>query len=327
MIRSLNPYSLWAAWGISLTNTANHPASRTMEWNKVSLLGLGLLGGSLGKSLIAGNHAKRVAGFVRRNERIHEALHAGVAHEASMNLEEVVRDADLVVLCTPVLKMLPVTEAMQSYLKPGALVTDVGSVKGPLVQLLEPLIAKANATYIGSHPMAGSEQQGLAHARSDLFQGATCVVTPTQNSPEKAIEKIQHLWRQVEGIPELMDAKEHDIRVARCSHLPHVTATMLADWILAPEHGDQQAKLCSTGFKDTTRVASGSPEMWCDILASNKIALLNSLDSFEEQCQKVRKWIHEEDDAALYQWLKEGKSKRDSWLKTFNKRRLDQDVK
>jgi len=222
-----------------------------MEWNKVSLLGLGLLGGSLGKSLIAGNHAKTVAGFVRRHERIHEALHAEVAHEASMNLEEVVRDADLVVLCTPVLKMLPVTEAMQSYLKPGALVTDVGSVKGPLVQSLEPLIAKANATYIGSHPMAGSEQQGLAHARSDLFQGATCVVTPTQNSPE----------------------------------------------------------------------------MWCDILASNKIALLNSLDSFEQQYQKVRKWIHEEDDAALYHWLKEGKSKRDSWLKTFNKRRLNQDVR
>ena len=243
-----------------------------------------------------------------------------------MDLAEVVHDADLVVLCTPVLKMLPITEAMQEHLKPGALVTDVGSVKAPLVQTLEPLIAKANAIYIGSHPMAGSEQQGLAHARSDLFKGATCVVTPTPNAPLTAIEKIQHLWRQVEGIPEVMDAAEHDIRVARCSHLPHVTATMLADWILDPEHGDQQSRLCSTGFKDTTRVASGSPEMWSDILASNKVALLNSLDAFEGQCAKVRKWIQEEDDAALYQWLKQSKSKRDSWLKSFNERRLNQDV-
>ncbi len=297
-----------------------------MEWNNVSLLGLGLLGGSLGKALIAGNHAKKVAGFVRRTERIQEAIHAGVAHEASLDLEEVVRDADLVVLCTPVLKMLPITEEMQHYLKPNALVTDVGSVKAPLVQILEPLIAKANATYVGSHPMAGSEQQGLAYARPDLFQGATCVVTPTPDTPKNAVESIQQLWRQVGGTPEVMDATEHDIRVARCSHLPHVTATMLADWILDPEHGDQQSRLCSTGFKDTTRVASGSPEMWSDILASNKVALLNSLDAFEGQCAKVRKWIQEEDDAALYQWLKQSKSKRDSWLKSFNERRLNQDM-
>jgi prephenate dehydrogenase len=297
-----------------------------MEWNKVSLLGLGLLGGSLGKSLITGNHAKKVAGFVRRTERIQEAIHAKVVHEASMDLEEVVSDADLVVLCTPVLKMLPITEAMQYHLKPGALVTDVGSVKAPLVQSLEPLIAKANATYIGSHPMAGSEQQGLEYARADLFKGATCVITPTQNTPQKEVEKIQKLWQQVGGMPEVMDATEHDIRVARCSHLPHVTATMLADWVLDPEHGDQQSRLCSTGFKDTTRVASGSPDMWSDILASNKVELLNSLNAFELQCQKVRKWIQEEDDTALYQWLKQSKSKRDSWLKSFNERRPKQDA-
>ncbi|MBT5926207.1 MAG: prephenate dehydrogenase [Verrucomicrobia bacterium] len=295
-----------------------------MQWNKVSLLGLGLLGGSLGKSLIAGNHAKKVVGFVRCSERIQEATHAGVVHEASMDLEEVVTDADLVILCVPVLKMLPITKAMTPFLKHGALVTDVGSVKGPLVRTLELIIAKAKATYIGSHPMAGSEQQGLIHADAKLFKGATCVITPTPRTPKDVVEKIQSLWRQVEGVPEIMDPEDHDIMVARCSHLPHVTAIMLADWVLDPTHGDQQSRLCSTGFKDTTRVASGSPEMWSDILASNKTALLSSLESFEEQCQKVRKWVQAEDHEAIYDWLKSSKSKRDLWLKSFNKRKDNQ---
>ena len=297
-----------------------------MEWNKVSLLGLGLLGGSLGKALIAGNHAKRVAGFVRRPERIKEALDAGVVHEASMDLENVVRDADLVVLCTPVLKMLPISKSMQPFLSPGALVTDVGSVKGPLVNSLDPIISKAKASYIGSHPMAGSEQQGLIHAKTNLFDGATCVITPTASNSNDDLLRIKSLWQQVGGIPEMMDPEEHDIMVARCSHLPHLAASMLADWVLDPNHGDQQSRLCSTGFKDTTRVASGSPDMWGDILTSNKHALIQSLNSFEEQCQKVKSWIQEENHDALYRWLKDSKTKRDAWLEYFRERRLNQEA-
>ena len=292
-----------------------------MQWNKVSLIGLGLLGGSLGKALITGNHAKKVAGFVRRQKSIEEALASGVVHEASMNLREVVEDAELVVLCTPVLQMRSLSESMAPYLKQHSIITDVGSVKHSLIQELEPIFSRSNAIFIGSHPMAGSEKQGLQHADSHIFSGATCVLTPTSDSPKEAVDRLEQFWKLVGGIPKIMPPAEHDMLVARCSHLPHVLATMLANWTLDPIHGEHQAALCSSGFRDTTRVASGSPEMWGDILASNKKALLESLETHETQCRQIRDLIQSEDHQAILSWLKTSKQRRDDWFKAYKERR------
>jgi prephenate dehydrogenase len=297
-----------------------------MDWNKVSLVGLGLLGGSLGKALITGNHARTVTGLVRRPERIQEAIGAGAVHEASLDIETVVKNADLVILCTPVLRMLPITKVMAGFLKPGAVVTDVGSVKGPLVRDLEPLLRKSQAVYVGSHPMAGSERQGLANADASLFSGATCVLTPGRESTTEAAQQVEQLWRQVEGIPVTMNPEEHDRLVARCSHLPHVLAALLAGWTLDPAHGEEQASLCSSGFRDTTRVASGSPEMWADILASNKEALLESLDTHLTQCKEIRMSIEQEQHEALFKWLSESKARRDAWLANYLMRRPSRSV-
>ena len=291
-----------------------------MEWNKISLMGLGLLGGSLGKAIIAGNHAQKVAGFVRRPEAVDEALEIGVVHEASTRLDEITQDADLIILCTPILKMRPIVEAMIPHLKPGVIVTDVGSVKGFLVRELEPIISQADGIFVGSHPMAGSERQGMAHAEPDLFSGATCVLTPSEQTAPQATEKVSRLWELVGGIPVIMEPDQHDQLVAQCSHLPHLVAALLAHATLSPEQGKQQASLCSSGFRDTTRVASGSPEMWGDIISTNKDALLKSLETHAAQCRNLHHWIQSDDQDAILAWLHESKHRRDTWLKQYQHR-------
>lgn len=286
-------------------------------WNKISLMGLGLLGGSLGKALIAGNHARKVAGFVRRPEAIQEALKSNLVHEATLEIAEATSDADLIILCTPILKMRPVVEAMIPHLKPGAIVTDVGSVKEFLVRELEPLVSKAKGIFVGSHPMAGSERQGMSHADSKLFAGAMCVLTPSRQTPVQATEQVSTLWKQVGGIPLILEAEKHDQLVAQCSHLPHLVAALLAHSALAPELGEQQASLCSSGFRDTTRVASGSPAIWGDIITTNKEALLTSLETHETQCRQLRSWIQSDNQDAIMDWLHQSKDRRDAWLKQY----------
>ena len=159
-----------------------------MHGNTVSLIGLGLLGGSLGKAMLKGGLAKRVLGLVRREESIQQAQEAGIVHQAYLEPQEAVQEADLIILCTPVLQIPALMEKMLPHLRPGTLVTDVGSVKRELVDHLEPLLTSAGCIYIGSHPMAGSERHGLEHADPNLFLGATCVITPTATSPDASVK-------------------------------------------------------------------------------------------------------------------------------------------
>src|SRR5262249_29907036 len=154
--------------------------------------------------------------------------------------------------------------------KRGAIVTDVGSVKAGVVRELEPLITKAGAHFIGSHPMAGGEKAGVLAAREDLFQNAVCVVTPTRKTNKAALKKVTQFWQTVGGRVLTLPPEQHDLLVSRSSHLPHIAAAALARQILNPTQPKQQSLLCATGFRDTTRIASGSPEMWRDIALANR---------------------------------------------------------
>ena len=291
-----------------------------MHGNTVSLIGLGLLGGSLGKAMLQGGLAKRVLGLVRREESIQQAQEAGIVPQAYLEPQEAVQEADLIILCTPVLQIPALMEKMLPHLRPGTLVTDVGSVKRELVDHLEPLLTSAGCIYIGSHPMAGSERHGLEHADPNLFLGATCVITPTATSPDASVQTIMQFWESVGGQPLIMEAAQHDQWVAHASHLPHAVAAMLAWRTLDPAQGALQAELCSTGFRDTTRVASGSPEMWADILISNRSAIGQSLQSHQEQCTELKQWLENNDRASILEWLAESKMRRDQWLESYSKR-------
>jgi prephenate dehydrogenase len=284
-----------------------------MHWPKVTLLGVGLLGGSLGLALKQRRLAGRVVGYVRRAASIAQCRQLGVVDEATTDLAVAVADADLVVFCTPLSQMRELARQAAPHLKRGALVTDVGSVKASVVAELEPLITPAGAHFVGSHPMAGSEQTGPAAARAELFEDAVCVVTPTAATRSEALRRISTFWADLGARVLELPPALHDDFVARSSHLPHVVAAELANYVLSPAHPKEQTLLCATGFRDTTRIASSSPEMWRDIALANRQKLARVLGVFIEDLQELQLALERSDAKAVEEFFEVAKQRRDAW--------------
>ncbi|HWD17853.1 MAG TPA: prephenate dehydrogenase/arogenate dehydrogenase family protein [Verrucomicrobiae bacterium] len=284
-----------------------------MRFHCISVIGLGLLGGSLALAVKQRRLAGRVQAFVRRSASVEEARAMGVADLVTLDLKEAVEGADLVVLCTPLAQMKTLAAQMRPDLKPGAIVTDVGSVKGPVVAELEPLLREARAEFVGSHPMAGSEKIGLAAARADLFDKAVCLVTPGGGASAAAAAAVENFWRDLGASPLRMAPEMHDDLVSRSSHLPHVVAAELANYVLSPAHPKEQAMVCATGFKDATRLASGSPEMWRDISMANRKNLGRVLGVFIEDLQEFQLALERADVKAIEEFFAKAKQRRDQW--------------
>jgi prephenate dehydrogenase len=284
-----------------------------MRWNKISFIGMGLMGGSLALAVKQAQLATKTHAFVRRDTSITDCKKLGVADVITQSLPEAVLDADLIVLCTPLSQMQALVTQMRPCLKAGAVVTDVGSVKGSVVQELEPIIHSAKAHFVGSHPMAGSERTGLAAARADLFRNALCLITPGVHSSVDAVCAVQSFWKAVGGSPLRMTPELHDDLVSRSSHLPHVVAAELANYVLSPAHPKEQALVCANGFKDTTRIASGSTEMWRDIVMANRKNMSRVLGVFIEDLQEFQLALEREDVKAVEEFFANAKQRRDQW--------------
>lgn len=296
-----------------------------MLFRKTALIGVGLLGGSLGLALQRRKLSETVVGYVRREASLQDCADCGVVHSATMDLVEAVSDADFIVLCTPLAQMLSLTEKLLPHLKPGALLTDVGSVKGNAVKQLTTIASNAGACFIGSHPMAGSEQSGPTAAREDLFDKAVCVLTPERDTPPDRLVDLDTLWTSVGARTISLSADLHDNLTGRCSHLPHVVAAGLANYVLSPAHPPEQKELCATGFRDTTRVASGSPEMWRDISLTNSRHLQRVLGVFIEDLQEFQLALERNDEAAILDFFETAKQRRDQWHDEFNQRNHAED--
>ncbi len=284
-----------------------------MPWNKVTLLGVGLLGGSLGRGLLEGSLAHTVMGFVRRAETIDEALSVGAISEGTRSLEKAVSGADLVVLCTPLQVMERLLREALPYLPANALVTDVGSVKQPVVALAERLLDGHGAQFVGSHPMAGSEKTGVLASRADLFRKRMCVLTPTDKTSEENVRRIEALWSGLGASVLHLDPDHHDALVARGSHLPHLIASLLAHQVLDPEGDPLQPQLCATGFRDTTRIAAGDGRMWRDILEQNRGEVLKALGGFRERLADLESILKAEPSDDLLAWLETARDRRMGW--------------
>lgn len=285
-----------------------------MQFGNVCVVGLGLLGGSLGLALKKRGLARSVIGYARREATVREAVDLGAVDTASCDLRLAVSTAELVVLCTPIGQMAPLSRSFAPHLKSGAVVTDVGSVKGPVVESLEPIFQSAECHFVGSHPMAGSDKTGVAAARPELFVNAVSVVTPTSRSDPAAVRSVESLWSAVGARVLRLAPGAHDDLVARSSHLPHVVAAALASYVLSPSHPPEQPALCATGFRDTTRIASGSPEMWRDIALSNRTAIARALGVFIEDLQEFQRAIREGNQTAIDEFFIQAKARRDHWL-------------
>ncbi len=285
-------------------------------FGKVTIIGLGLLGGSIALGLRRFGLAGEVAGYVRDQDGVKSCERFGLADYATVDLLAAVSRADLVILATPVLSMAGLAGKMAPALKPGALVTDVGSVKKPVLSKVGPIVQSSGGFFVGSHPMAGSEKTGPSAARSDLLSGAVCVVTPSYRTPRRVLNAVRGLWEGLGCRVVEMEAGRHDAVVARTSHLPHVAASALAGLVLGRErrNSHERGRLCATGFRDTTRVASGSPELWRDILLANNAEVDRALGEYVAELERFRKLVRAANGAKLEKQLLLARNQRDAWL-------------
>jgi prephenate dehydrogenase len=286
---------------------------RCVQFRKITIIGVGLLGGSIGLAVRHRRLAREVVGFVRRRESLKDCEKVGAVDYATTDLLAAVSNADLIMICTPLSQMRQRVVEILPALKRSAIVTDVGSVKASVVRELESLVQKSGAHFVGSHPMAGAEKTGVMAARGDLFANAVCVVTPTKRSNTTAVRKVEAFWKSLGARTLRLAPEQHDLLVSRSSHLPHIVAAVLANLVLAPASPGMQAQLCASGFRDTTRIASGSPEMWRDIALANRKNLSRSLDAFISGLQQFQRTLKQSDAKSVSKYLETAKARRDSW--------------
>ncbi|HEY1717443.1 MAG TPA: prephenate dehydrogenase [Verrucomicrobiae bacterium] len=284
-----------------------------MQFQKITIIGVGLLGGSIGLAAKKRRVAGEIAGFVRSKKSIAGCEKFGATDFATTDLLAAVSNSDLIILCTPLAQMPSIAKQFLPALKRGAIVTDVGSVKAGVVRELESLVQKSGAHFVGGHPMAGAEKTGVAAARENLFENAVCVLTPTKKTNSAALKKLEQFWRSLGARVLKMDAARHDLLVSRSSHLPHVVAATLANLVLNPTSPKMQPQLCANGFRDTTRIASGSPEMWRDIALANRKNLSRSVDAFVAELKKFQSMLKSGDTKAVEKYFTTAKQRRGNW--------------
>jgi len=247
---------------------------------ELAIVGVGLLGGSVAKAARAGRLARRLVGIGRDAGRLRPALEDGTLSAITTDLVEGVSTADFVLLAAPVLAIEGLLAEVGRAAPAGAVVTDVGSTKRNIVRAAERLFAGRPPAFVGSHPLAGSEQSGYRVARADLFQGATVVVTPTEATELAALKRTSEFWEALGARVTSLDPETHDRTVAAISHLPHLVACALVDGACRVEPA--ALELAARGFRDTTRIAAGDPDMWTEIFLANRDALSASVAAFRE---------------------------------------------
>jgi len=256
---------------------------------ELAIVGVGLLGGSVAKAARAGRLARRLVGIGRDAGRLRPALEDGTLDAVTTDLAEGVRGADFVLLAAPVLAIEGLLEQVGRAAPIGAVVTDVGSTKRNIVRAAERLYAGRPLAFVGSHPLAGSEQSGYKVARVDLFQGATVVVTPTETTELAALKRTTEFWEALGARVTSLDPETHDRTVAAISHLPHLVACALVDGARRVEPA--ALELAARGFRDTTRIAAGDPDMWTEIFLANRDALSASVAAFREALADLERVI------------------------------------
>jgi cyclohexadieny/prephenate dehydrogenase len=261
-------------------------------FRRVALIGVGLIGSSLARRMKRDGTAGHIAAAARSKESLAKAKSLGFADSTSLDAAEVVADADLVMLATPLGAYAEIAKAIAPFVKPGAIVSDVGSCKEVVLREVSPLMPKG-VHVVPGHPVAGTEHSGPEAGFAELFEGRWCILTPAAGTDAAAVDKIAALWRQCGMTVELMNAQHHDQVLALTSHLPHLIAYTIVG--TATDFGDELKKevfkFSAGGFRDFTRIAASDPVMWRDIFLKNKDAVLEVLGRFSEDLTAMQRAI------------------------------------
>lgn len=268
----------------------------------LAILGLGLMGASLGLAARRRGVATRVVGWARRAETRERAVARGIVDAAEESPAEAVREAQVVVCCLPVLSMADCARNCRDALPAGSVFTDVGSTKAELVDAVSAALRGSRGSFVGSHPIAGSDQTGLEAARETLYEGAVVVVTPPDGRTAPGMEAVVALWRGLGAQVRIMTPAAHDQLIARTSHLPHLAACALTQAVLGGAASDAEV-LCGSGFRDSTRIAAGSEEIWHDIIKTNREAVDAALRGYEAELGRIRGLVARGDFEGLKQYL------------------------
>ena len=289
-------------------------SASSTPFSSVAILGPGLIGGSLAMAIRKYMPEVEVRLWARRKSPLTCAREHKLADTCSQNLFETVGGAELVVLCTPTSTFLELAKEFEQGLGERAIVTDVGSTKKDVHTGVGSFLEESGHVFVGSHPMAGSEKQGIEHAQANLFENAVVALTNESRADDNTLSRIAHFWRTLGASVFTTNAVAHDSLVAAISHVPHIFAALAARTAASDKRSnvDALSTLASTGFRDTTRVCSGSPELWTDILTQNAEAICPYLEQSVADQQRVLQLLREGRREELLQWLKEAKQARES---------------
>jgi cyclohexadieny/prephenate dehydrogenase len=280
-------------------------------FERVALIGLGLIGSSLSHAMRRGNLARSIVGHAQSETTRDTALRLGLVSSVYATVAEAVRDADLVILCTPPGVCGRLAEEMAPTLRPGAILTDVGSVKSAIVRDVGPHVP-AGVHFIPGHPIAGTEHSGPEAGFAELFDGRWCVLTPPPGADEAALDRLAAFWKACGSNVEIMEADHHDMVLAITSHVPHLIAYNIVNTARHLERvtDTEVIKFSAGGFRDFTRIAASDPVMWRDVFLNNKEAVLEMLGRFSEDLTALQRAIRFGDGETLHKLFIEARATR-----------------
>jgi len=279
---------------------------KSFLFNQVTIIGVGLIGGSLGMAIKKKKLAKKVIGFSRRKSTLKCALKLKAVDKATLNLKQAVKDSDLIILAAPPKTIIKLAKKIVKLVKKDCILTDVGSSKAEIVSSIERKLPR-NIKFVGAHPLAGSEKKGVAFACPELFKNSLCIFTPTSRTNAAVLRKIKKLWLSLGADIKSMKPSQHDKILAFISHLPHIVSFGLIQSI-----PDKFLKFAPQGLKDMTRIASSDAVIWRDIFLSNKKELLVTIDKFQNSLRALKRSIRSNDASKLEKILSSIKNKRDN---------------
>jgi prephenate dehydrogenase len=281
--------------------------------NRICIIGVGLIGGSFAAGLKQSNQVHTIVGYGRNEANLIKAQELMVIDEYSLDISEALKDVDLVLIATPVNSFKAILEMIKPYITEQVIVTDVGSTKASVINIAKQVFGHMPKNFIPAHPIAGKEQSGVEAAQADLFNNKRVIITPEDNSNALSVSAVSALWQSVGAKVEVMDADKHDDLLAMTSHLPHMLAFSLMDYLMSSN--PDACHYAAGGFKDFSRIASSDAVMWRDICINNPDQIIKHIEGYQESLSSIAHLIKNNQPEELEKLFSDAKSARDNWLK------------
>ncbi len=282
---------------------------------RLTIFGVGLIGGSLALALKQANYCQRIVGCSRQADHLQRAVELGVIDEWTLDPAEAVAGADVVLLAVPVGAIRPVLESIKDHLETKTIITDAGSSKASVVAAVQEVFGDVPENFVPAHPIAGREKSGVEAAIANLYHDHKVIFCPLKNTSARAIETVTKMWQVTGATVETLDVEQHDQVLAATSHLPHVLAYSLVNTLADTDYVDEIFRFAAGGFRDFSRIASSDPIMWRDICLENRAAILGALSEFQNNLAELKTMIEKSNADGLLQAFQHAKTIRDSHVR------------